>query len=101
MTVRPRLTDSEKAAVLDILHVHLPPEARVDVFGSRATGTCKPWSDLDLVIEASQPLPLSTLASLADAFDESGLAWKVDLVDRRTVSDEFGRLIDLSRIPLE
>ena len=101
MTAGLALTDIEKAIVIEILHAHSPAETHVHVFGSRATGQCKPWSDLDLAIEAPAPLSLSTLASLAEAFDESSLPWKVDLVDRRTVNEEFGRLIDLAKIPLE
>ena len=101
MTAGLALTDIEKAIVIEILHAHSPAETHVHVFGSRATGQFKPWSDLDLAIEAPAPLSLSTLASLAEAFDESSLPWKVDLVDRHMVSEEFGRLIDLAKIPLE
>ena len=101
MTARPALTDMEKATVIEILHAHLPAETHVHVFGSRATGQCKPWSDLDLAIEATAHLSLSTLASLAEAFDESSLPWKVDPVDRRAVNEEFGRLIDLHKVSLE
>ena len=43
----------------------------------------------DLALEA---------AELAEAFDESALPWKVDLVDRATVSEAFGRIIDAGRI---
>ena len=101
MTARLALTDMERVTVLEILHAHLPAETKIHVFGSRATGQCKPWSDLDLAIEAPTPLSLSTLASLAEAFDESSLRWKVDLVDRRTVSKEFGAMIDLNKISLK
>lgn len=94
------LTDAELADVRAILARHLGPEVRVGVFGSRAGGTPKPWSDLDLVLEGPAPLSLATLAALAEAFDESGLPWKVDLVDRRTVSAAFGSIIDAGRIAL-
>lgn len=72
----PALSEGEKAIVREILHAHLPEDAKVYVFGSRATGHCKTWSYLDLAIEASRPLPLPLLASLTEAFDESELAWK-------------------------
>lgn len=80
-----------------ILAEHLPQGISAGVFGSRADGTCKPWSDLDLVLEGSEALSLSLLAKLAEAFDEAALPWKVDIVDRRTVSDAFGRIIDRTR----
>jgi uncharacterized protein len=94
------LCKAEKATVLDILRKHLPTGIRVHVFGSRANGHEKPWSDLDLVLEGDAPLPLSLLAKVAEAFDESALPWKVDLVDRLNVNASFGRLIDQSKIEL-
>ena len=92
------LTDKELSLVNAILRAHLPDSVTVHVFGSRATGPVKAWSDLDLVLETNGPLPLSQIAALAEAFEESALPWKVDLVDRSTVSDGFGRLIDQSKI---
>jgi len=98
------LTASELAQVRAILAAHLPPGVLVGVFGSRARGPeggrAKPFSDLDLVLEGDAPLPLSLLAALAEAFDESALPWKVDLVDRHAVTDAFGAIIDASRVPL-
>jgi uncharacterized protein len=95
------LSDAEKAIVLNILRAQLPAEVGVHVFGSRATGGEKPWSDLDLVLQGTEPLAISLLAELAEAFDESALPWKVDLVDRMAVGDDFGRLIDRSKVQLD
>jgi uncharacterized protein len=92
------LKDEELAIVRHILRVHLPESATVHAFGSRVTGRAKPWSDLDLVIEAGSALSLECLAALAEAFDESALPWKVDLVDRANVSNEFARFIDAAKI---
>ncbi len=83
------LSGPEEATVRAILRQHLPPGTRVMVFGSKAGGSCKPWSDLDLALDAGRLLPLTVLAELAEAFAESPLPWKVDLVDLNSVSDEF------------
>ncbi len=91
----------EERLVRAILRRHLPAGTRVFVFGSRASAKSKPMSDLDLSLEAPAPLELATMARLADALDESALAWKVDLVDRATVSDAFGKLIDQHKVPFE
>ena len=40
-------------------------------------------------------------AELAEAFDESALPWKVDLVDRNMADDRFGRIIDETAIALD
>jgi predicted nucleotidyltransferase len=94
------LDAAELNQVRAILTAHLGPQASIGVFGSRAGGTTKPWSDLDLVIDAGAPLPLGTMAALREAFDEAPLRWKVDLVDRHMVSEDFGALIDQTAVPL-
>ena len=90
----PALTEGQLAEVRAILDAHLPGQVSASVFGSRAGGTPKPWSDLDLVLHGPAALPLSVLAALAEAFDESALPWKVDIVDRHAVSDDFAKIID-------
>lgn len=94
------LTAEELAQVRAILAAHLPPGVRAGVFGSRAGGTPKPFSDLDLVLEGPAPLPLPVLAALAEAFDDSALPWKVDVVDRKAVTEAFGAIIDAGAVPL-
>lgn len=53
------------------------------------------------MLEGPHALPLALMAELAEAFDDSALPWKVDLVDRRMVNDAFGTIIDANRIDLE
>lgn len=96
----PALTAAELVMVRKILEAHLPNQVSVYVFGSRAAGHAKALSVLDLVLEGREPLSLAVLATLAEAFDESSLPWKVDIVDRACVSKEFGRLIDNAKVTL-
>ncbi len=63
------------------------------LFGSRATATIKPHSDIDLVIITKTPLPISVLAALSTALSESDLPYKVDLVDWSTIDDTFKNII--------
>jgi predicted nucleotidyltransferase len=65
------LSADERTIVCDILRTHLPPGTRVWVFGSRATGTARRYSDLELALEADKPLWLAVLADLAEALSES------------------------------
>ena len=78
----------ELALVQSILNTWLPTR-EVRMFGSRARGTPKPYSDLDLVIMCDTPLPLSTLGQLQDAFANSDLPWRVDVVDWASTSPAF------------
>ena len=76
------------------------PERAVWAFGSRVCGTAKPFSDLDLAIISTEPLSIDTRANLADAFDESDLPFKVDLVDWATTPPAFRRIIEKNKIVL-
>ncbi len=91
---------TELATVKVILDRHVP-DAEVWVFGSRATGKSKKYSDLDLCIKANHSLGLDVMSALAEDFSESDLPWKVDIVDWWCVSDEFRAIIDRDRIKLD
>lgn len=86
--------------VKDILSQHLSQETVVWIFGSRVTGNAKPYSDIDLAIDAGKALSLDVLAHLSDAFVESTLPYKVDIVDWHGVSPDFQKIIEASRIKL-
>jgi predicted nucleotidyltransferase len=101
MTADLHLTRDELATVSHILSQNLPEGFRAYVFGSRATGNrLKPWSDLDLAVEGPSKLSIEAAAHLCDAFDESLLAWKVDVVDLNAVSPDFRRIVDAHKVPL-
>lgn len=95
------VTPKELALVQDILRTGLPHgAAKVWAFGSRAKGTAKRGSDLDLAIDTGLPLPFSAKVHLAEAFEEAPLPFRVDIVDLFTVSPEFRALIDAHKLPL-
>lgn len=78
--------------VLRILRQRIP-DREVWVFGSRARGTKKPHSDLDLAIIGDTAFSGILLADLAEDFSESDLPFRVDLVDWATTSEEFREII--------
>jgi predicted nucleotidyltransferase len=86
-----------------ILLRHVPGR-EVWAFGSRVgakdASRVKKFSDLDLAVKEDQPLPLNTLAALADDFAESDLPYKVDIVDWATTSARFRAIIESSHIVL-
>jgi len=75
-----------------ILEKHVP-DREVWAFGSRVNGTAKGTSDLDLAVIGENPLDFQTLGALRDAFSESNLPYKVDVVDWATISDTFREII--------
>jgi predicted nucleotidyltransferase len=86
--------------VISTLSHHLPPKARVWLFGSRACGKAKKFSDIDLLVDAGQPLSLALLAELSNAFEESSLPYKVDIADATSISNAFAEHIASQLIPL-
>ncbi len=90
-------------AVLDIKPEHLAivkrilqqqaPDYEVWAFGSRVKNTARLFSDLDLAIISDNPLSLTVLANLREAFSESDLPWKVDIVDWASTSEQFQEVI--------
>lgn len=87
-----QISDNEWQQVSAILQRYLP-QYEICAFGSRVKGNAKPYSDLDLAIISDTPLPLALLAEVAEAFSESDLPWKVDLVDWATTSERFRQVI--------
>jgi type I restriction enzyme S subunit len=86
--------------VLDILRAHLPQHTKAWVFGSRATGRARRHSDLDLAIDAGRRLTLDEIAELAEAFSDSDLPYKVDLVDWYDIDDRWRQTIASDRVAL-
>jgi predicted nucleotidyltransferase len=99
-TVTLELNSQELADVQHILKEHVP-EFAVWAFGSRVKGKAKKYSDLDLVIITKMPLSLSKMADLKEAFDESDLVFKVDVVDWASIHDSFRRIIKTEKVVLQ
>jgi len=89
------------ALVRDILRKHAPDNVNIWVFGSRAKGTAKITSDLDLVIDAGRALSPDEVFFLNDAFDASDLPYKVDIVDGRIISSKFKEMIQKDWIKMK
>ena len=70
----------------DILYKY-PEVLLVHIFGSRANGTSKPGSDIDLAI-MNKGINSKTLLKLKSDFEESSLPYKVDLVDFHTLTNQ-------------
>jgi uncharacterized protein len=75
-----------------ILALHVP-DYDVFAFGSRVSGRVKQFSDLDLVIMSQKPLSLRKLTKLREAFSDSDLPIKVDVVDWAATDENFRAII--------
>ena len=80
------------ATVQTLLARHVP-ECEVRAFGSRVKGTAKPYSDLDLAVVGSVPLPADRLAALREALTDSELPIRVDVLDWHGIAENFRQII--------
>ncbi len=90
--------NNEQLAEVKLILKKIIPDRKVCAFGSRVNGKARLYSDLDIAIYGDYPLSLDKFATLREAFDESNLPYKVDLVDYLTVSKAFQKIIDETKI---
>ena len=96
----PDIRDEHAAILRCILRQYLPDGVRAFVFGSRAHGGARQYSDLDLALEWDRPLGLALIGQIAEALSESDLPYKVDIVDLATAAPAFRARIAANCIAL-
>ncbi|MFA7404074.1 MAG: nucleotidyltransferase domain-containing protein [Pelobacteraceae bacterium] len=87
------LSPEQLVEVRRILQFHVPGRT-VRAFGSRVQGNAKPFSDLDLAVMGDASLDFRQLTALKDAFAESNLPFRVDVVDWAATSEAFRGIIE-------
>jgi predicted nucleotidyltransferase len=96
---RVQISEREGAIVAEILEKYLAGRT-VWAFGSRATGKhVKRFSDLDLAVPGR--LTWEERAALNEAFDESLLSFKVDVVELDLVDTDFRQRIEKDFVLLQ
>jgi hypothetical protein len=69
-----------KNILLKIIKKHLP-NSKVYLFGSRASKTNTPHSDIDLAIDNLKEIETSIIGTIIDEIEESTVPFFVDVVD--------------------
>jgi type I restriction enzyme S subunit len=92
--------DADSLAEVKKILAFYAPTLKAWAFGSRATGTAKRFSDLDLALEGEGRVDYQTISKLKHAFAESDLPIKVDIVDWNALDPEFRTVIDKQRVLL-
>jgi len=86
--------------VREILQRYVP-DREVWAFGSRAKWTAKEFSDLDLAIIGDTPLSIALTADMKEAFQESALPFKIDIVDWASITPSFRQVIKATKIQIQ
>ena len=82
-----------------VLRDHVPG-CEVRAFGSRAKWTAKDYSDLDLAVVSESEIGDDTLARLREAFEDSSLPMRVDVLDWQSTSPAFRKVIERDCVEL-
>lgn len=85
------ITPAQRKAILALLKRHIP-DVPVWAFGSRVTWTSRPESDLDLAA-FSTPDQKGRISELKEAFEESDLPFRVDLLVWDELPEKFQKNI--------
>lgn len=93
------LSDSQLRTLRGIVG-RLLPDGQVWIFGSRATGRARPFSDLDLLVTEPRRLSWNQRAALRDAFEASDLPFCVDLVEGDGLTPVVAARVLVERVPL-
>lgn len=73
--------------------------ADVFLYGSRAKGTARRTSDIDVAIMPKAPLPSWLLSVIREALENSAIPYQVDLIDLTTADPSFRERIQKEGIP--
>lgn len=92
------LTSGQRRIVLDLIDRHLPG-TDVWAYGSRVTWTSRPKSDLDLVVFADFDQHRQ-VANLREAFEDSDLPFRVDVLVWDDLPESFRDEIDNTHVVL-
>lgn len=83
-----------------IIFKHLSPKKyKIFVYGSRATGRARKWSDYDIGVIGNRPISTMTKVVIEDELEDSGVPVNVEVVDFHDVSQDFKRIALLKTIP--
>ena len=97
---------SAELAILRRILAEVIPHAEVRLFGSRATGLARPFSDVDLLVVRPDRLTWHERARLRDRFDECELPFCVDVVEAEALPEGmidrvFSEAVALPAIPID
>lgn len=76
-----------------IIKKHIPDKNyQVFLFGSRAEGTNRKFSDFDIGITGKIPVDWGTLGLIEEELENSDIPYNIDVVDFMQVGNDFKRI---------
>lgn len=87
-----------KQKLIKAIEYHYP-QAKIYLFGSWATEKNKPFSDIDIVIDIGEKIPLREIDRIEKTIENLDLHNMVDIVDMNNIPEELKQNILRDRIP--
>ncbi len=95
------LEDRHIEFILQVLKENFP-DAKFYIFGSRAKGTYKEYSDIDIAVDFNgEKLNTDVLGRTLIQFEDSTLPYEVDVIDLNAIEEKFKNIIQESLIELK
>ncbi|HBY05653.1 MAG: Type I restriction-modification system, specificity subunit S [candidate division TM6 bacterium GW2011_GWE2_42_60] len=91
------ILDRYKRDILRALKYHFP-DAKIYLFGSRATGKAKETSDIDLALDAGHELSFREMGRAQITLEHLNIPYKIDLVDCFSATPELKQYIERDRV---
>lgn len=82
-----------KIEILRALDYHFPGKKKIILFGSRARGTNKIGSDVDIAIDKGKSIALHEMARARITLENLIIPFTIDLVDMQTIPQELKQTI--------
>ncbi|HLB94117.1 MAG TPA: nucleotidyltransferase domain-containing protein [Candidatus Babeliales bacterium] len=87
------MIDSKRQALIIRVLVALLPNVKIYLFGSRARGTNREASDIDLALDLGREMTLRELSLARNVLGELYIPQKIDVVDLNSVSQDLKNTI--------
>jgi predicted nucleotidyltransferase len=87
------LEEKWKKLIKEIVRKYLPDkDYKIFIFGSRAEGKNRKFSDIDLGIEGPEKISSLIHLNIEEDLENSDIPYRVDVVDFKTVSPDFAKI---------
>jgi len=75
-------------------------KCKIWIFGSRAIGSFRLFSDIDILFEPTQTIPSDLIGQIKEDLENSNLPIKVDLVQRKHLAKNYLPIVESQMIRL-
>lgn len=72
----------------------LDDNLEIYVFGSRATGKARQYSDVDIALKLNEKIDTNKISKINIELENTTIPYEVDVIDLNSISDSFKKCIE-------